>query len=334
MNYSILLLGSIVVVFFIIIFILRKPHIESFEIKEDETSCMFVSSRGLLKSCTFHSPDPKSSNSIDKDYLEGMLNGDKMFDGMSIYICSDLLSYFVNDILPNIKNKFTLVSGDSDLTIPEEVLNPIQIDNLLKNQYLIRWYAQNSKLQSGKLYQMPIGLDYHTVSNDPSHKWLIEGEDSTPKGQEDTLLDIIKSSQPFYSRQLKIYVNYSVSNDRFGQRQDSLNKVPKQLIEYNDVFTPRTENWKIMSKYAFILSPFGIGMDCHRTWEALCLGCIPIICAPDFEPLFEGLPVLNVKKWEDVTETLLLNTIKKFKNKEFNLDKLKLEYWKEKINSL
>jgi hypothetical protein len=48
--------------------------------------------------------------------------------------------------------------------------------------------------------------------------------------------------------------------------------------------------------------------------------------------LFEGLPVLNVNKWQDINETLLINTIKKFKGK--NLDKTLLKYWVEKINEV
>mmetsp|Transcript_79867 Transcript_79867/g.248998 ORF Transcript_79867/g.248998 Transcript_79867/m.248998 type:complete len:98 (+) Transcript_79867:3-296(+) len=31
-----------------------------------------------------------------------------------------------------------------------------------------------------------------------------------------------------------------------------------------------------MSHYAFLFSPVGNGFDCHRTWEALVLGCIVI----------------------------------------------------------
>jgi hypothetical protein len=330
---GILLLGIIIVVFVVIIFILRKTHIEPMDKREEtEADCTFVSSRGILKSCTFHSPEPKSSDSYDTRYLTDMLNGDKMFDGMSIYVCSDLLSYFVDKVLPYLKNSFVLVSGDSDMTIPNDALNESQIDILLNHELLIRWYAQNSVRQEGKLFQMPIGLDYHTVSEDPNHKWLLPGEKSLPREQEDTLNQIIKESQPFYLRQPKIYVNYTVANDRFGQREESLNKVPKQLIEQNDTFTPRTKNWKLMTQYAFVLSPFGVGMDCHRTWEALCLGCIPIVCAPDFKPLFEGLPVLNVNKWQDINETLLINTIKKFKGK--NLDKTLLKYWVEKINEV
>jgi len=41
-----------------------------------------------------------------------------MFNGMSIYVCSDLLKFFVNNIFPKINKNFILVSGDSDLCVP------------------------------------------------------------------------------------------------------------------------------------------------------------------------------------------------------------------------
>ena len=77
-------------------------------------------------------------------------------------------------------------------------------------------------------------------------------------------------------------------------------------------------------------------MDCHRTWEALCLGSIPILKAPNFKSLFEDLPVLIVNNWSEVTEDLLNITIINFKSKLFNYEKLTLEYWKSiiKINNL
>jgi hypothetical protein len=89
-----------------------------------------------------------------------------------------------------------------------------------------------------------------------------------------------------------------------------------------------------ISKFTFVLSPFGIGMDCHRTWEALCLNSIPIIKAPNFKHLFEDLPVLVIDEWNEINERLLYNTIQKFKNINFNFDKLKLTYWLNKINLL
>ena len=52
-----------------------------------------------------------------------------------------------------------------------------------------------------------------------------------------------------------------------------------------------------------------------------------------FNNLFNDLPVLIVKKWEDITEELLDNTINDFKKREFNYDKLTLNYWVNLIKS-
>jgi hypothetical protein len=74
-------------------------------------------------------------------------------------------------------------------------------------------------------------------------------------------------------------------------------------------------------------------MDCHRTWEALSLGSIPIIKGNGFSKMFEDLPVLMVNDWREINQELLNNTIKKFKTTHFNYDKLKLEYWINKIKN-
>jgi len=95
----------------------------------------------------------------------------------------------------------------------------------------------------------------------------------------------------------------------------------------------RTESWQRQLDYAFVLSPYGVGPDCHRTWEALTLGCIPIIKSCGLDPLFENLPVLLVKKWSDVTQELLDATIESFKTKTFQYEKLQLEYWLKLMKS-
>jgi hypothetical protein len=86
-----------------------------------------------------------------------------------------------------------------------------------------------------------------------------------------------------------------------------------------------------MTEYTFVLSPFGNGLDCHRTWEALLCGCIPIVRTNVFNELFEGLPVLIVENWKDITLSLLQNTVIDFKVKhkqnEFQYEKLKLSYY-------
>lgn len=297
-----------------------------------ENNCNFVSSRGILKSCDFHSSTPKSSCNNDYTYLIEMINYNKIFDGMSIYVCSDLLKYFVNNILPKIQVTFVLVSGDSDLCVPIEALSQRETIQLINSPYLLKWFAQNTRIQyNDKIVQVPIGLDYHTIFNNPNCNWNLPEECKLPLEQEKILQNIISNSKPFYERIPKIYVNFSTENDRFKQRNISIKTIPNFLMEINQIFTPRTDNWKKMKEYSFILSPFGIGMDCHRTWEALCLGCIPIICAPDFQKMFEDLPVLIINDWSKINEKLLNETIILFKDKKFNYDKLTLQYWKDKI---
>ena len=81
------------------------------------------------------------------------------------------------------------------------------------------------------------------------------------------------------------------------------------------------------------ITPHGNGLDCHRTWEALCTGSIPIVKTSAIDSLFTDLPVLIVKDWSDVNMELLTKTIKEFKTKKFNYDKLLLKYWIDKIKS-
>jgi hypothetical protein len=263
-----------------------------------------------------------------------MLQSEKMFDGMSIYVCTDLLPFFINTILPQLVNTFVLVSGDSDTTVPYEIITTEQYNHLISHNLLIKWFVQNTTVQDcNKIVQMPIGIDYHTILSNPYHYWKTPGENHLPESQEKILIDIISSASQFFERHIKIYVNFSMSNDRFGQRITAFQQIPLDLMVINQNFTPRTQTWNNITKYAFALSPFGNGMDCHRTWEILCLGAIPIVCAPQFKQLFQDLPVLNVNKWSDITEKLLHKTISDFSKKSFHYEKLKLSYWTQLFNS-
>ena len=155
---------------------------------------------------------------------------------------------------------------------------------------------------------------------------------TTPVAQERILVEQIRAGMmPFYQRKIRIYSNVMLCPDRFNDRVSAITIIPSALITQQNGFIPRTETWKNMIEYAFVLSPFGNGMDCHRTWEALLCGCIPIVRSSVFNELFDGLPVLIVDKWEDISLQLLVTTLSQFKdrldNNEFNYDKLRLSYY-------
>lgn len=292
-----------------------------------ENKCKYISSYGLLKSCDIKSDTPISS-------INALINYDfnKLQDGCSIYICNTAIPVFAQ-LIHQIHCRFILVSGDSDTTIPEEVFT-CEEDFLAftNNENLIHWYSQNCVLSDHpKLSKIPIGLDYHTMSN----KHTDWGEKISPGEQEQLLQTIVHHSKPFWEREIKCYSNFHFSmTAKYGfDRKYAIRDIPKELVFYENKKINRKETWEIQSKYAFVISPHGNGLDCHRTWEALCLGCIVIVKKSGISDLFDGLPVLVVDDWKDITDNLLHSTLDRYKNTKFDYDKLTLKYWIAKIKN-
>jgi hypothetical protein len=120
-------------------------------------------------------------------------------------------------------------------------------------------------------------------------------------------------------------------------RKDAIQQINNELVFYEQKPVKRSITWQRQTDFAFVISPHGNGYDCHRLWEALVLGCIPIVKTSCLDELYEDLPVLIVKEWSYITKELLEDTIEEFKEiheaGEFNYDKLTLKYWVDKINS-
>jgi hypothetical protein len=159
-----------------------------------------------------------------------------------------------------------------------------------------------------------------------------------PVEQEAELMFFRNSSKPFWERQIKGYGNFQFNMNhqfhRYGKvdRPDAIRKINKDLVFYEPLKATRDICWKNMTQYAFVISPWGNGLDCHRTWEALCLGCIPIVKTSELDPLFADLPVWIVQDWTDVNFDTMKQTIDEFKNKTFKYEKLTLSYWRNIMN--
>ena len=283
-----------------------------------EKDCEYVSSRGLLKSCDLYIDPPKSSTG-------DLPNLNNVSEYCSIYVCNAAIDNLVKNI-DKINNKFVLVSGDAD----EEVYNQLfhskeDFLKFIENNKIIHWFSQNSTVSHPKMTNLPIGLAYHTP-----------GESKMPLEQEELLIKFKNESAHYTERQHKCYINFSSPPAFYHyvtDRLESLDEIPKELCFKEIENQNKYVCWENQTKYAFVISPFGNGLDCHRTWEALILGCIPIVRSSGMNPLFDDLPVLIIEKWSDVTQDLLDSTIEKFKNRSFNYDKLLLKYWVDKINS-
>jgi hypothetical protein len=297
-----------------------------------ENNNIYVSSRGILKSCDFFSLTPHSSISQLHNYP--LLEKIKNIKNPSIYVCSSSIPHFINVMLPLLDFSFILVSGDCDETIPNEILNNNDFINLINDNRIIHWFCQNMTLRHNKITKIPIGLDYHTLTQRP-----LWGPISSCQEQEKMLIMIKEKSVPFYNRNVKCYANYQFSmNTKLGyDRKDAFQKINKELVYYEENKVSRLITWNKQKDFAFVICPHGGGLDCHRNWEALSLGCIPVVKTSKIDDLYKDLPVLIVKDWEIIDSNLLNNTInsfkKKFENNEFNMEKIKLSYWRNLIKS-
>ena len=86
--------------------------------------------------------------------------------------------------------------------------------------------------------------------------------------------------------------------------------------------------YREMRRFRFLVSPHGAGLDSYRTWEALLAGIIPIVKSSPLDPLYRSLPVLVVRRWEEVTEELLTTTWDMFTEKmRWDYSPLYTGYW-------
>lgn len=299
----------------------------------DENACKWVSSRGILKSCERRNRFPMSSSRhIDPDILNNLQDYDV------VHICCWLsISIFMTNFAPLINKKVIIVTNDSDFDSPifekpvgkGDEINKEAIVNFLNSDNCVHWFTQNCTLKHPKVTPIPIGLDYHTFSRE------------MPCVIQERLLNAIKEKmgdKPFNQRLVKCYGNYHFNMDGkyyTSDRYDCFNNVHKNLVDYESNMVSRNITWVNQTNYAFVLSPAGGGYDCHRTWEALILGSIPIVKRFNIplEEVYEDLPVLIVDNWSDINEELLSKTLEKFKDRTFNYEKLTLDYWVKLIYS-
>jgi hypothetical protein len=239
---------------------------------------------------------------------------------------------FIMNWFPKLASPFVLVINGCDLDFPTQYFDKEEsFVNFIAHSKVKHVFAQNCVIRHPKVSKLPIGLDYHTLANS-ANSW---GPCQSPMEQERALLSLSRKAKPFWERLPLCYSNFHFF---FGpshghDRRDAMSQIPKDLVFYEPTRQPRLSSWTRQTEYAFVLSPHGNGLDCHRTWEALNLGCIPIVKSSPIDELYAELPVLIVDSWSNLSKELLMVTIDKFKTHSFDMNKLTLDYWKRLIRT-
>lgn len=114
-------------------------------------------------------------------------------------------------------------------------------------------------------------------------------------------------------------------------------KVPRpynKTCAYDGAFAhvDRLEEYlRDMLTYKFVLSPPGNGLDTHRTWEALLMGAIPVVESSPMDSLFEGLPVVILSSWQDMSSDMLERSYAEMRHKTYCWGKVFVPHYLQRI---
>ena len=243
-----------------------------------------------------------------KDMCETRL-GDPLPDSKHILMYADSDKYFeaVNFISQNHNHNFTLVTHNGDKTVES-----VALPNNLKS-----WYTINLNFEHPRVSPLPIGLE--NIHWHPNKR------------------NIMEDGQIFESRLIKPFAQFNPATSPMD-RLPILPLIAKKAVDADVYPCENGVNFELyihnLRRYAFCLCPKGNGIDTHRLWEALYMGCIPI-CKPYITHKFDKqFPILFVDKWNDITKDLLEDTYNTLDRSLFNSDILKMSYWRNRISEL
>jgi len=106
-----------------------------------------------------------------------------------------------------------------------------------------------------------------------------------------------------------------------------------ETLKRNSIYnrmTHYTNYFKSLPNYKFIISPEGNGIDCHRHYEALIAGCIPIM--EDNELIrnkYKDMPILYTKDYSEITEDYLLSMYNTMMKTSYDFSKLFLNSYSD-----
>jgi len=199
------------------------------------------------------------------------------------------LDSFAHGALPTIRRPFALITTDGDLSVPGE-LPKSTVSDLLECPWLVSWHTQNyDGYPHSKLGPIPIGLDLHTPRASMTPSTLVA-----------QLEEIMCGRRPLDQLPLRVFCDFGFSNDERRSAVAVLS--PCGHIDRLPARLAQEALWHRYAEYPFVLSVRGNGLDCHRTWELLYLGCIVITKSSSLDPLFDDLPVVVVKDWDEVAD--------------------------------
>jgi hypothetical protein len=210
------------------------------------------------------------------------------------------------------KNISRIIAGHSDAPITDDIVHRYP---------LATWFAVNK--QTNNAHGIPLGITNNTNESTVHPIY----------GDVDMMSDVAKNSREI--RNL-VYMNFSIHTyplertpvwDMFKMQSWVTSETPENSMEARRRFLQNARN------HSFVLCPRGNGVDTHRLWETLYMGSIPVVIRDVAHSDWTDLPILFVDSWEEVTEERLREELVRIEASSWNMDKLLIGYWIERIKN-
>jgi hypothetical protein len=236
----------------------------------------------------------------------------KIKDGDIIWCYSEYIPHLFNEI------NFRMESGQLNKNMRCILItrnSDRAVDRLMfekRPKCIKKWFAQNVDYRHDDLISIPIGLE----------------NDHGPSKGSYTDYNILKKyiESPLNIKVLdQVYCNFDINTNKNG-RQLALGCLRKNNVLFQDARCGYDKYCENMSKFKFIASPMGSGIDCHRTWEALYLGNFPIV-ERHFTYDVYNMPIIQIESWEEINPHFLKNMYNELKDGEYDYEPLNINYW-------
>jgi hypothetical protein len=135
---------------------------------------------------------------------------------------------------------------------------------------------------------------------------------------------IRKGLPSFEQRDIEFLVCFSMHTNLM-ERESAFNaavEIPGSHIVTESITPKQYRNLLLRSKY--VISPPGNGPDCHRTWEAMYLGAIPVVKRQSWPFQHIDLPVIQIDEWNEIV------TRSDWSFSETSVDWQKFDFWFKK----
>ncbi len=236
------------------------------------------------------------------DERQRVFNTDWVKNGSVIFLKANLIPFFFTRIHPYITKRYILVTHNSVQPAPGKFIK------YLNDKKIIAWFGQNCDSNAHKKFiPIPVGI--------ANRYWSIG---------DIKVFDNVRERTKNHERPWLVYLNCVNTHP---ERQEVNRLFSSKPWCVNATKKPHPEFLEDLARCKFILCPRGNGLDCHRTWEVLLMGAIPIMKHSTLDPLFAGLPVVLINKWSDVTEDFLEKTYAKIQRTIFATDRMFGGYW-------